>query len=366
MNRFLQKPALFILTIMIAAAGCFSVSAQKISAERDTRPNFRLPDELISFIEAETKASAYVKADLNGDDTLDYIVILANINEWKPTTNAPLKNRPTLIIVRDFDGRLSIAARNEKVAYGPDGYGGMIDPYNDIIVENNRFSIINRDGTNTRRVDTFDFSYSPDDKNWRLIRAVKTNYDLTDPDRPQTKRYTAPNDFGKIDFESFDPVNFEGKGKKIADRKNNQIKMHEVYIFLFKGLPGEGESVLVPVKRQIAARAPLAGAMKALLYDGIDPDEGDIYGFIFGVKFVSAEIRNRKVRIDFEYDKEHLDEGKEFKWSATKREFFPEAVERTALQFGGVDDVLICIEGLQSYPSTDSTSQRECPKTWWK
>ncbi len=159
-----------------------------------------------------------------------------------------------------------------------------------------------------------------------------------------------------------------GVSPSTAQPKKQRRKTSEAVIFLLKGSPVESGvvPVLAPVKRRVAARAPLAGAIEALLEGANERDGEDIYGFIFGLKFVSAQIKNRTARIDFEYDEADLEEGEEYSWGATMRVFFAEAVERTALQFDGVDRVVVCVEGLDRYDSPDDFYHRKCPKFWWK
>lgn len=153
-----------------------------------------------------------------------------------------------------------------------------------------------------------------------------------------------------------------------TQQKTEMKKTREAMIYLIKGSPIEnGDTAhLVPVKRQVSASAPLAGVMKALLKGANEKDEDDIYSVISGLIFVSAQIKNRTARIDFKYDIEELDEGEEYSWGATERAFFPDAVEKTVLQFEGIKRVVVCVEGLESYDSPDSFYHRKCPKVWWK
>lgn len=153
-----------------------------------------------------------------------------------------------------------------------------------------------------------------------------------------------------------------------TQQKTQAKKTREAMIYLIKGSPIEnGDTAhLVPVKRQIPASAPLAGVMKALLEGANEKDEDDIYSVISGLIFVSAQIKNQTARIDFKYDIKELNEGEEFAWGATERAFFPDAVEKTALQFEGVKRVIVCVEGLKSYDSPDSFYHRKCPKIWWE
>jgi hypothetical protein len=149
-----------------------------------------------------------------------------------------------------------------------------------------------------------------------------------------------------------------------AQKSRDGQKTREVTIFLLNELPTRtgAEPALVGVKRRVNAKAPLAGAIRSLLAGETEGEEAS--GFIFGLLFVSARIKNKTARIDFKYDRADLEEGEEFSWGATMRGFFAEAVERTALQFKGVERVLICVEGLSSYDSPDDAYHRKCPKNW--
>ena len=88
---------LFILTIIVVAAGGFPLAAQKINALREGETDFQLPGEVKPFVEAGMKAIAYAESDLNSDGTPDYIVVLERLREPQEEIYADTSDRPTLI-----------------------------------------------------------------------------------------------------------------------------------------------------------------------------------------------------------------------------------------------------------------------------
>lgn len=357
--KIMRKIILFVLIVTIIATVNSSVLAQRVYTERNCQPGFQVPDELIPFVEAETKATAYTKADLNGDETLDYVVVLENIN--KPKLPADMKNRSTLIIIRDSDERLRLAARSERVVFCPDCAGGTVDPFEDIIVETGIISIINRGGTNTRWAETFDFKYSRRDKNWQLARVEKMKYESSDLSSYQTKTYTSPKDFGKISFEAFDPENFQGKGLPVEPPKKSLagVKTRRVDIYLYR-LDDENfpiMPILVPVKRRVDARAPLTGAIQALLAGATKREERiNKNSFIKGVELDSVSIKNNQARIDLFYD-----EATGNRDDPMMELLFDQSIERTALQFPTVKRVLVCVNGIKNF-YLYKDYQKKCPE----
>lgn len=351
---------LFILTIIVVAAAgsSFPLAAQKINAVREGEPEFQLPDEVKPFVEAGMKAIAYAKSDLNGDGALDYIVVLEMIKEPQEEFYPDTSERPTLIIVRDKNEKLSLAARSGKVVFCRICAGGMGDPFDDITIERGGFSITNRGGNRERWIGIYEFKYSRRDNNWQLARVVNMNYDSGNPNPVYKKTYTSPKHFGKINFDDFDPENFKGKGRRAAARQ----KTREVNIYILKDIEKNGvsEATLVEVKRRVNARTPLAGAVKALLAGATGgEDEKDVgFSFIYNLQLVSARVRNGKAYINLAYDEDDL----ECCWGTNMISFFYDAIEKTVLQFPEVKEVQVCANGIENFLVRDPEYQRKCPK----
>lgn len=173
----MKRQILFFL-ILISVAAISPVAAQTKYAVLEGEPDFQFPEEAKPFIETGMKAIAYAKADLNGDGTLDYIIVLEEVKEIREIY-ADMSERPTLIIVRDKNGKLNLAERNRRVVFCTNCAGGMGDPLDDIVIERGGFSITNRGGNRERWVGTYEFKYSRRHKTWQLVRVVEMNYDST-------------------------------------------------------------------------------------------------------------------------------------------------------------------------------------------
>lgn len=348
---------LFILTIIVVAAGSFPLAAQKKYAVREGEPGFQLPGEVKPFVEAGMKAIAYAKSDLNGDGTLDYIIVLEKLKEPEEAVYADTSDRPTLLIVRDKNEKLSLAARNELVVFCSTCAGGMGDAFDYIAIKRGGFSITNRGGNRERWIGSFDFKYSRRDKNWQLARVVDMNYDSANPDPIYKKTYTPPKHFGKINFADFDPENFKGKGERAAWR----YKTREVNIYLYRSVEAEPTNILelVEVKRHVDAHAPLKEAIQALVEGATNEEEKNgMLSFIYGVELKSVQIKNQTARVDFEFDK------RTNSWlDPTMEALFNRAVEKTATQFPEVKRVLVCVDGIENF-FLGKEFHKKCPENW--
>jgi hypothetical protein len=351
---------LFILAIVVVAAGSFPVAAQKINAVREGEPEFQLPDEVKLFVEAGTKAIAYAKSDLNGDGTLDYIVVLEKLREPEEEVYADTSARPTLIIVRDKDEKLSLAARSERVVFCATCAGGMGDAFDDITIERGGFSITNRGGNRERWIEIYEFKYSRRDDNWLLARVVDMNYDSTNPNPVYKKTYTSPKHFGKINFADFDPENFKGKGKRAASPKKSasgqqkrggqRQNLKTVNVFLRINRKPEAEKYpdkLFPVKRRVEANAPLHNALEAWTEGATRREKkSGLASSHFGLEYNcvtlepdgTAIIRFTKPdEVKLPYD--------EIYGGDIVPPLFIKAAEQTAMQFPGVKKVVVCLDG---------------------
>ena len=176
----------------------------------------QIPAEVAPFVEPGTKAIALEKADLNGDGTQDFILVLEKENSAKDADDFPVNQRPFLILLRGSDGKLTVAKRNEKMIMCSQCGGIFGDPFDSVIAGRNTFSVEHYGGSAWRWKFSYKFNYSRIDKTWQLVRVEEINYHTSNPNKATTKIYTPPNDFGKIDVADFDPDHYL---KKSANRK---------------------------------------------------------------------------------------------------------------------------------------------------
>lgn len=108
--------------------------------------------------------------DLNKDGHKDLIMILkSSLEETKPESL-----RPLLILHGTKDKTYTLAAKNEHVVYCSSCGGVFGDPYDDMVVKNNYFSVQHYGGSN-----------------WRWTRIITFKYDL------KTKTYVLHKDGGE-------------------------------------------------------------------------------------------------------------------------------------------------------------------------
>lgn len=175
----------------------------------------KVPNDVKSFVEKGTIAIALETGDLNGDGTKDFILVLSKPTkengEFDETGDAV---RPTLILIRDAGGKLSLAARNDQVSYCKNCGGVMGDPFQGIQIRGTSFTITNAGGSSDRWDVEYTFGFSRRDKNWQLTRVEENNFSAFSPSKVETTILTPPKNFGLINFADFDPENFKHKGKK--------------------------------------------------------------------------------------------------------------------------------------------------------
>ena len=357
----MKKLILFVLTIVFIWGANSALFAQTKFAAREGAPDFRIPFEVKPFVEAEMKAIAYAKADLNGDGTLDYILVL----EQAISKDSEMNSRPALIIVRDRNGRLSLAARNRFVIACRGCIGGMSDPFESLTVRRGGFSVTNRGGFRDRWIGRYDFEFSPRDRTWQLARVAEANYESVKAKPVWRKTYT-PKDFGKISFDDFDPDDLSGTGAltgapaAAAGATQNKTRAVSIYLLEFPKNDQTAEPTIVRVERRVDARAPLAGAIKALLAAMIENNKPiDSNKYLYKIEFVSARIKNKTARLDFKYKQDT-----QFGWLSEAHASFPEIVRKTATQFPNAERVLMCINGYDLRADDERFVAISCDEIW--
>ena len=178
-------------------------------------PAKNIPGELRRFVEPQTVLISFDAADLNGDGLSDYVVVLEKQKKKPDDVDIEEGQRPLLLIIRQKDGSLKVAKRNEKIVFCSTCGGVFGDPLDSIEVGPKTFSVNHFGGSAWRWGNSFRFNYSRRDNTWQLVRVEEVSFNAGDPDKTmKTKIYTPPKHYGKIDIADFDPENFRGKGTK--------------------------------------------------------------------------------------------------------------------------------------------------------
>ena len=174
-----------------------------------------VPNEVKLFVEKGKIAIALERGDLNADGRPDILLVtsefVAEGAEWEEGAGA----RSVMILIREPNGALKLAARNDEIVYCRNCGGVFGDPFAGVDVKGTRFTVNNYGGSNDRWSYSYTFNYSRRDKTWQLVRVVDESFHSLDPKNTTKRRvYTPPKSFGLINFADFEPDNYLGKGKK--------------------------------------------------------------------------------------------------------------------------------------------------------
>lgn len=170
--------------------------------------DIKVPEEVKQFIGSDMSALACESADLDGNGTKDYILVVETAASAADRNSED--ERTLMIITRGADGKLKIAKKNDNVVYCR-GCGGVFgDPFDSVEVKPKSFTVINYGGSAWRWSETYTFNYSRIDKTWQLVRAVSESFNALEPNKVKT-RVRTPKNFGKVDIADFDTSKVDKK-----------------------------------------------------------------------------------------------------------------------------------------------------------
>jgi hypothetical protein len=172
-----------------------------------------LPPELRPFVEPGTKAIWLAKADLDRDGREDAILVLERLARTSED-GLEEQQRPLLIVLRQADGSLRVAKRNDRVVMCSDCGGVMGDPFQGVEAGPGTFTVSHYGGSAWRWTEDYRFNWSRKDRTWQLVRVEETSFHTMEPDKVERHVATPPKDFGKIDIADFDPSDWKGRGPR--------------------------------------------------------------------------------------------------------------------------------------------------------
>jgi hypothetical protein len=196
---------------LLLALFCTPLQAQDLPPDQLTEP---LPSELATFVEAGMRAFAVTKADLNGDGKEDALLVLEKLKANPSDDDVTEAQRPLLLLIRQPDGTLKLAKRNDRIIRCSTCGGVIGDPFQPIDASWRTFTVSAFGGSSWRWTLEYKFSYSRKDDTWQLVHVSESNFHSAEPHKAETKEFSPPKDFGKIDIADFDPENWKGKGAK--------------------------------------------------------------------------------------------------------------------------------------------------------
>ncbi len=177
-----------------------------------------IPAEFEPFVIPGHGILDFATGDLNADKRPDAILVLNHLGE--DTLLNEDYPRPLLLLVRQTDGRLKQAVRNDKAILCRRCGGVFGDPYQEMDINNSGFSLYFYGGSAWRWAYQFDFVWRPDRKNWILAEEKRSEFNSGDPEMT-IKETTIPEaESGGITINSFssEPV-YENSRWKVMTTK---------------------------------------------------------------------------------------------------------------------------------------------------
>jgi hypothetical protein len=173
-----------------------------------------VPAEVRPFVPPATRPIALERADLDGDGTADFVLVVER-RTARPSDDAIEDGqRPLLVLTHRADGSLELAARNDKVVYCSTCGGMMGDPFQGVEAGPKTFTVSHMGGSAWRWTADYRFAWSRRDRTWELVRVTESSFHASAPDRVKTRIATPPRDFGKIALADFDPRKWRGQGRR--------------------------------------------------------------------------------------------------------------------------------------------------------
>lgn len=166
-----------------------------------------LPAELKPYVLQGYEMLDVAKGDLNGDNLLDYILILKTKGEDTLTfDNAEWEAaRPLLLIIRQPGGGLKSAASNTELVLCRQCGGAMGDPYMGMAIKKNEFSVEAYGGSSWRWGETITFRYDKEKKNWYLQTHAINSFQAGDPETTTTNAVIDRTEIGAISLSEYSP-----------------------------------------------------------------------------------------------------------------------------------------------------------------
>jgi hypothetical protein len=181
-----------------------SKAKQKFRKESFKEEVKNLPDEILQFVPIDYAVLDTASGDLNLDTYKDLILVLRRNGEdtLSDVVDHPEK-RPLLILLRDADSKLALAAKNDNTVYCIDCGGMMGDPYMGLTIKNGYFSVEHYGGSAWRWSRIITYKYSKEKKEWFLHKDGSESFNAGEPEKVKHKTRTTK-DFGKVAFADFD------------------------------------------------------------------------------------------------------------------------------------------------------------------
>ena len=223
--KFLLFPCLILLS--------FSAYSQN---------NTVIPDEAKSFVLTGYEVLDYIIGDLNNDKRPDAMMVLKLIGEdTLMLDNEKDAKRPLLLLIRQANGKLKLAKRNDDVVMCRQCGGMYGDPYVGIKISPGSFILQFYGGSPSWRWG-FDYSFRFNSlkKDWFIEQELESLYHMTEPDKSRDLNIGVE-ELGEISFEKYKPhddseeTTWKVKAAKTFFYNNPDLKSKPRKGYLVKG-----------------------------------------------------------------------------------------------------------------------------------
>jgi hypothetical protein len=164
-----------------------------------------LPEELKPFVRSGYEVLDWGSEDLNADQRKDYVLILKKAGEDSAGVESDdwAIARPFLLITRDINNKLTLAAENNELVLCRHCGGAMGDPYEGLTLSPGKFQLDFYGGSVDRWAVSVYFSYDRLKKDWLLEKEQTTNFNALDPEKGETETTLTRKETGDITLKNY-------------------------------------------------------------------------------------------------------------------------------------------------------------------
>ena len=168
-----------------------------------------LPAEVKATLPAGQTLLTWEAADLNRDGHTDLVTV--SEASARQEDDGP---RLLQVWLRQPDGKLKAAVRNERAVMCRQCGGVFGDPFEGVQTQAGGFTLLHYGGSSWRWREDFRFAWSRRDQTWQLVAVDSLSYHTSDPDNEKKQHARPPRDFGLINLADFDYENWQGRGQR--------------------------------------------------------------------------------------------------------------------------------------------------------
>lgn len=210
-------------------AGVFCMALLFVANGSAAQPGNTMPAEINKFILKGYEVLDYTTGDLNKDKKPDAILILKAAGEDTiQTEDFTTPERPMLLLVRQDNGALKLAGRNDAVVMCRQCGGIYGDPYESISADSNSFSINFYGGSAWRWSHEYTFRYNAAKKDWFIYQESQTSYWNIEPDKYFSSATVAEDELKAVPFSQYKPADRENGGIKKWKVKSSKANFYAV------------------------------------------------------------------------------------------------------------------------------------------